>query len=217
MAFGHNLAELCVAVVIELLHVGGNSPWIFGVAAKIANCHGIVGARFAQGLSVSGALVFEVFAGSGDCAETHHGVADDECGALGLGLGGGYCRRDFVGIVAVDFDHVPVPRAVFCGYILVGHFVDHGGELHAVGVVEHDEIAQSEEAGEATGTLADFLLDAAVGDESISLMGNHVAETGLQETLADGAAYGHGVTLAERTGGVFHAAGGVELGMSRGH
>ncbi len=141
-------------------------------------------------------------------------MADDERGARlfrqGLFKRGG----DGVGIGSVDFQHVPVPCLVFPGDILAVHGVDHRGELYLIAVVEHDEVAQAQITGYAAGALGNLLLDATVGDESESLMGHDVPETGLEEAFSDRAPYGHRMALAQRTGGVLDSAAGVKLGMS---
>lgn len=161
------------------------------------------------------ALTLEVLPVGGDGSLAHHGVADDEGGAFLLGLGLGDGVGDGVGIGAVDLQHVPVPGTVFGCHILVVHSVDHRRELHAVAVIEHDQVVETEVTGDTAGTLGNLLLYAAVGDEGVCLMGDHIAETGLEETLADGASDSHGVPLAERSRGVLDTSVGVEFGMSR--
>ncbi len=123
-------------------------------------------------------------------------------------LGDGY------GIVAVYFNHVPVPGAVLGGHILVIDSVDIGGELHAVAVVEHNEVRQSQESGDTSGALRNLFLHTSVGDESIGLVSHNIAEARLQETLSDGAADSHCVTLPEGPGGILNAAGGIHFRMT---
>ena len=72
------------------------------------------------------ALVLEVGAVGLDGTASHHGVADDECRALGLAVGGDEGVGDFGGIGSVDFDYVPVPCAILGGDILGVDSVDHG-------------------------------------------------------------------------------------------
>ncbi len=59
-ALGHDGTELGGTVGIELLDLLADYPGILRVAAKVADGHRIVGARFAQGLSMGAALAFEV-------------------------------------------------------------------------------------------------------------------------------------------------------------
>ncbi len=122
-----------------------------------------------------------------------------------------------VEVVAVHRQHVPAPRAVFHRHILRVHLIDLGRELHVVGVVIHDEVRQSEVSGDAAHALRDLLLDAAVRNVGIGLVRHPLAEARRHEALGDRGAQRHGVTLAQRTRGVLHAAQHVRLGMTRRH
>ena len=116
------------------------------------------------------AFAFKAFAFGGDTSATHDGVADNECGLVFFLTGTVEGVGNLHGVASVDFYDVPVPGAVFCGIVLVVHFIDICGELHLVAVKEHYEVAESEVACNASGTLADFFLNAAVGYESVCLV-----------------------------------------------
>ncbi len=164
---------------------------------------------------MGGALPLEALAVGGDRSLAHHGVADDEGRTLLLGLSLGDGVGDGVGVGAVHLKHVPVPGAVFGCDILVVDSVDHGRQLHTVAVVEHYQVVEAEVAGDAPCSLRDFLLYASVGDEGVGLMGYHIAETRLEETLTDCASDGHGVALPQRAGCVLDAPVRVEFWMAR--
>ena len=66
-------------------------------------------------------------------------------------LGQGIC--DGQRIVAVYFDDVPLPCAVFCGHVFRVNSVHHGRQLHFVGVIEHYQVSQAQMSGYASGPL----------------------------------------------------------------
>ena len=144
-------------------------------------------------------------------------MADDDGGALLFGLSLDECVGDFGGVVAVDFNHIPMPCAVF-GCVVFGVYgVDHSGELHLVAVVEHDEVREAEETGNTSGTLRNLFLNTAIADESVGLVAYHSAETCFEETLGNSAANSHGMALAKRAGSILNATHGVELGVTGSH
>ena len=161
------------------------------------------------------ALALEVFAVGCDGAEAHAGVADDEHRFLLFIMRAREGVGDGDGVVAVNFDYMPVPCAVFGGVVLAVDLVDVGRELHLVAVVEHYQVRQAEIACDAAGALRDFLLDAAVRDESVGLVSHDFAEAGGEEAFGDCGADGHRVALAQRARGVFNAARGVDFGVAR--
>ncbi len=117
-------------------------------------------------------------------------------------------------IAAVNCQNIPVPGAIFSGSVFVGNVVNFSGKLNVVGVVEHNQVAQTEMAGNASGTLRNLFLNTAVGNISISFMGNNIAELGNEHTFCQSATNGHYMTLAKRAGGVLYAAVNVELGVA---
>ena len=214
-AFCHDFAQLFAACRVESFCFGEDFPRIFGVAAEVAYCRRVVGTALAQGLSVGRALAFEAFSVGFDGALAHYGASYDKCRLFGFGLSLGDGFRYGFGIVAVDFNYVPVPCAVFGGVVFAVHGVDHGRQLYAVAVVEHYEVRQSEISGNTAGALRNFFLYAAVGDEGVCLVCHGASEASFEEALGYGAAHGHRVALAERAGGVFDSAFRIQFGVSR--
>ena len=161
----------------------------------------------AEGSTVGGAVALVAAAVGLAGTLAHDAVADDEARTLLLSL----CLLDglanLVNVVAVDLLHIPAPCLIFLGGVLAGHHLGLCGELDVVGVVEHDEVVQSQVAGNTACTLRNLLLHAAVGDVGVDGLVHHVAQTGLQELGGNGSTYGEGVALSEGTGGVLNAAG----------
>ena len=120
---------------------------------------------------MGGAFALEVSAVGSHGTAAHHGVADDERGALGLGIGGGYGLSHCHGVGAVDLDNVPVPGTVFGGVVLGVDSIDISRELHSVRVIEHDQIGKAEVTGNAACALRDLFLYTAVGNEGVGFVG----------------------------------------------
>ena len=70
-------------------------------------------------------------------------------------------------------------------------------------------------AGDAAHALRYLLLNAAVGDVGIGLVGHPLAEARYQETLGNGCTECHGMALAQRARGILHAVEDIHLGMAR--
>ena len=75
---------------------------------------------------------------------------------------------------------------------------------------------QPEVPSQSADALRDFLLDAAVGDVGVRLMGHPFAEASHHEAFGDGGAEGHGVSLPKRAGGILDAVLHVALGVAGG-
>ena len=69
-------------------------------------------------------------------------------------------------------------------------------------------------AGNTSGTLGNFFLNAAVGNVGICFVGHNVAELSDQHAFGQCAANGHYMALAQRAGGVFNSAVNVEFRMA---
>ena len=217
LALGYYLAKLLVAAGIKFLHVVPHNPRILGVTAKVLNGLFVAGTRLAERTAVSAALALEVLAVSSHATLAHNGLADDERGALLLGVRRVDCCADCSRVSAVDHHHLPVPCAVLCGSILKRHLVAVGRELHVVAVVEHDEVVQSQEAGNASCALRNLLLDTAIGDKGIGLVRPHLTKTLGKETLGYCRSHAKHMALAKRTRSVLDAAHHVALRVTGSH
>lgn len=163
------------------------------------------------------ALALEVLAVGRQRALAHHGATDYECRPHGLALCLLYGIGDGHGVVAVDFKHVPVPRAVLGRIVLVVDGIDHRRQLHAVAVVEHYQVRKTQIARYAAGALRYLFLYAAVRDEGVGLVRHRIAETRLEKTLGYRAANRHRMSLAQWTRRILHTAFGVQFRMPRRH
>ena len=74
---------------------------------------------------------------------------------------------------------------------------------------------QTQIAGNTSGALAYFFLNAAVGDESIRLVSPSLAKALHKEAFGYGTANGHYMTLSQRTAAVFHSFARVQLRVAR--
>ena len=128
----------------------------------------------------------------------------------GLGQGG----ANLVRVVAVDGGHAPAPGLIFLGGILVRDGAGVRGELDIVGIVEHDQVAQAEEPGDAARSLRDLFLHAPVRNEGKGLVRHPFAEAGAEEPFGNGGAHRAGVALAQRPGGVLHPAADIQFGVA---
>ena len=148
---------------------------------------------------------------------THDAVANDEAGALLLGLslldGFAYLLH----VVAVNLLYIPSPCLVLLGGVLGGHDLGAGRELYVVGIVEHDEVVQTQIACNTAGTLRDFLLHAAIRDVGIDGLVHDVAQASLQELGSDGSTHGERVALSEGTAGVLDATSQFALRVTGSH
>ena len=82
-------------------------------------------------------------------------------------------------------------------------------------VVDADQVAEAEVAGERRRLVADALHEAAVAGDDERVVVDHVgAEPGAQAPLGDGHADGVGEALAERPGRDLDAGGVADLGMA---
>ena len=217
LAVGNDGFEFGASCFVESGSFGEYFPGVVGVAAEVFDGFFVACAGFAQRVAVCAATRLEVFAVGGYAAFTHCGVADDDSRAFGFGVGVVESLHDLLCVGAVNFDDVPIPSAIFCSRVFVRCLVDHRSELHAVAVVEHDEVAQPQQTGNTSGTLRNFLLDTAVGDECVSLMRNNVAKASHEEAFGNCRADSHNVTLTERAGSVFDAAFDVNFGVTGSH
>ena len=161
-----------------------------------------------------GALALEAAAVGLYRAFAHDGLADDQAGLFRLGDGLGQGGANLVRVVAVDGGHAPAPGVIFLGRILMRDGAGVRRELDVVGVVEHHQIAQAEEPGDAACPLRDLFLHPPVRDEGKRLVRHPFAKASTQEPFGNGGAHRTGMALAQRPGGILHAAGDIQLGVA---
>jgi hypothetical protein len=148
-----------------------------------------------------------------------HGLAADERGARGVGTGALDRRGDGSRIVAVHVGHdlpavgLEAPRRVVAEPAL-----DVAVDRDAVVVVEGDELAQPEDAGERADLVRDAFHEAAVAEEDVGVVVDDavagLVEARGEQALGEREAHGVGEALAERAGGGLHAGRVAHLGVS---
>ncbi len=211
------LTQFSRTVVVQFLHFGEDLERVFGVASKMLDgflegCSG-----FGERCTVGGALAFPVLAFGGHAALAHGGMTDDEgrLAFVGFGFDDGFTNS--VGVVARYLLNEPAPCLVFGGYIFGGHFAATRGELDLVGVVEHNQVVESEVSCQTACTLRDLFLHAAIGDESVDSRVVDLSVTLMEPLSGDGCTDRKGVSLAERTGGILNHPLNLTLRVSRRH
>ena len=214
IALSHNLLQFLTTLGIQFLHLGENLEGVLGVGTEVLHRVdvGIATERSTMGGAV--ALIRRVVGLAGSLA--HHTVTDDERRALFLCLSLLDGLTNLVDVVAVNLLHKPSPCLVFLGGVLRGHHLGLCGELDVVGIVEHDEVVETEVTGDTACTLRNLFLHATIGDVGVDGLVHHAAQTGLQKLGGNGGANGEGVTLTERTGGVLDTALNLALWVSGG-
>ena len=75
------------------------------------------------------------------------------------------------------------------GSVFNGHIFRFGRKLDVVGVIEHNQIVQTQCTGNASGTLRNFFMDTTVGDVSIDCLVHHLVEPGFEEFGSNSGTY----------------------------
>ena len=149
------------------------------------------------------------------CTFTHYSLTDNQRRTFFFSLCFFDSGTDFIRIVTVDAKYVPAPCFIFHGSVFNGHIFRFGRKLDVVGVIEHNQIVQTQCTGNASGTLRNFFLDTTVGDVSIDCLVHHLVEPGFEEFGSNSGTYCEGVSLPQRTGSIFYTAHDVYFRMSR--
>ncbi len=200
-------------LAVELEHVVGDVEGLLGRQAE--DLLGDADLVLAEGAAVGFGVVGELRRGVADVAAQHderRAVLDRLGPPEGGGQGGGVVRRlaDVVDVPAVGLE--PLHRVV--AQRELGGPVD--GDV--VVVVDVDQPAEAEVAGEGGGLVADALLQVAVRADHVGeVVGELGAEAGAEPPLGDPHADAHAEALAERAGRDLDAAGVVHLGVPGGH
>ena len=160
------------------------------------------------------ALELKAVAISIDTTFAHHRVANNQRRTLVLLQSLIQSLADFVRVVAVNLNYVPIPCTIFCSGVFRCNIIHHCRQLHLVAVIEHYQVAQSKISSQASCSLRNLLLDTAVRDKSISFMRNDLTKTGCYKTLGDGCANCHCMSLSERTRTVLDASANIHFRVS---
>ncbi|MCY1290549.1 hypothetical protein D9M70_396990 [compost metagenome] len=153
--------------------------------------------------------------------EADDGLAADQgrlVAALARGVDGGL---DLVGIVAVDVaDHLPAVGLEALRRVVGEPAVHFAVDGDAVVVVEGDQLAEAEGAGQRADFMADAFHHAAVAQEDIRMVVDDAVAVAVElrgeGLLGDGEADRVGDALAERTGGGLDARGVAVFRVARG-
>ena len=125
---------------------------------------------------------------------------------------------DLVGVVGdlAQVLHVPAVGLEALGHVVAVGQLGRAVDADVVVVVDVDEPAQAEVAGEGRRFVADALLEIAVAaDDERVVVADLGTEASPQPALGDAHAHGVGEALSEGTGGDLDARRVVHLGMSR--
>jgi len=146
-------------------------------------------------------------------------LGDDELrlsagGGLRLGNGVG----DFREIVAIDLLDIPAVGDIARGSVLALRHRRHRVERHIVGIINEDQIIETEVAGERAGFLRDAFLQTTVAGERDDMVVENPVRRRVETRLAhfSGNRKAHGVrhALPERAGGCLDAWRFVKLRMA---
>ena len=212
IALGADLLQLLSTLCVEFLHLGEYLEGILWIGTEVLHrLHEVVAAKRSTMCSAV-ALVAGAVGLTGTL--THDAMTDDERRTLLLGLSLAESLANLVDIVAVDVLYEPSPSLILLSGVLAGHHFRTGGELDVVGIVEHDEVVETQVTGDTASALRDFLLHTTVRDVCIDGLIHHVAQASLQELSSDSSTHGEGVALSERTAGVLDAACDFALGVT---
>ena len=215
LAFGDKGAELVFAFFVHLGHFRTDDKRILRVSPQVLYRVdiGIASQRCAMGFAVAFIRSVVRFPAS----FSHHAVADDEGGTVLLLLCGGQCLTDLFAVVAVNFQYIPVPSAVFHARVFRNHGSRLGRQLDFVGIEEHDQVVQSQVSGYTSSPLGYLLLNAAVGNIGIDffLVKARIASSGIKSLGSDGGTHCVGMSLSKGAAGVFNTPFEAHLRVSR--
>ena len=195
------------------MHLGEDAERIFGISSQILD--GIDISIATERSTVRSAIVFVTAPVCFTGTFPHHGFSDDE-GGLSFYLLGLVERTAYsIGIVTVDSNDVPIPCLVFLGDIFTGYGIGSRRELYVVGVVEHDEVVETEVSCQTAGTLRNLFLHTAVGNIGIDRLIHDIAQTRFQKLGGDSSPHSIGMSLSQRTRSVFDTAHDIYFGVPR--
>jgi len=115
--------------------------------------------------------------------------------------------------MAVNGADAPTPGPVLPGGIFERHRAGIGGKLNIIGVEEHDQVAQAQKTGNPARPLRNLLLHTAIRNKGKGFVGHPFAKPRAQKAFRNGGADRADMPLAQRPGGVLHAAAHLQLRM----
>ena len=154
------------------------------------------------------------------CAESDHGLAADQRRLDALRLGGVDRGVDRLRVVPVHVrDHVPAVGLEALRRVVGEPAFDVAVDRNAVVVVEADQLAEPQRAGQRAGFVRNAFHQAAVAEEHVGVVIDDVeavaVELGGEHLLGQRHAHRVGQALAERSGGRFHAGRVTVFGVPR--
>ena len=152
-------------------------------------------------------------------AVADHRLADDQGRTLGVGPRLADGRVHGVGVEAVHgSDDLPAVVHEEAGGLLAEARLGRARQLDVVVVVEVDELAELEGAGEARGLCGHALLQVPVGDDGVGVMVDDLVIGAVvmlgEPALGDRYPHPVGEALSQRPGGHLHAGRVPALGMA---
>ena len=148
---------------------------------------------------------------------THDALTDDE-GWLALhSLCLVESGTNLSSVVTYDLNDFPTECTILSSSVLSHHFLRLSRKLDVVGVVEHDEVVETENGSDTSSALRNLFLNATIRDVSVDglLSESWVASVSSQELGCDGSTNSEHVTLTERTRCVLNATSNLELWVTR--
>ena len=130
------------------------------------------------------------------CPFTHNGVSDNQGRAFFFCFGLVKCHTDCIRVVTVNFDNIPSPCFIFFTGIFNGYIFSLGRKLDVVGIIEHDEIVQTECSGNTSGTLRNFFLNTTVRNIRVNGFIHHFFKTSFHKFGSDGCTYSECMPLS---------------------
>ena len=149
------------------------------------------------------------------CTLTHYGMTDNQGRTFVFCFRFVQSATDSVGIITVDLDHLPAPSFVFLGSIFDGYVFGFSRKLDVIGIIEHDEVIQSQCTCDTACTLRNFFLYTTVRNISVDGLLHHFFETGFHEFSCDSCTHCESMALTERAGSVFNTTHDVAFRVSR--
>ena len=213
ISFSYDFLQFFRTFSIQFGYFGEYNERVGRITAQIFDC--IYISVTAERGTVCSAVCFIAAAVCLACAFTHYGLTDNQCRAFFFSLCFLDSCADFVRVVTIDGKYVPSPCFIFHGCVFNGHIFRFCRKLDIVGVIEHNQVVQSQCAGNTSGTLRDFFLNTTVRNVSIDGLIHHLIETGFQEFCGNRGTYGESMSLSQRAGSIFNATHDIYFRMSR--